>query len=72
MSPQAVAARFPRPAQRVELTVKRLLPIRVLFVEGWTRLQPTVGTAVRQSGYAEHVSGDGEDGLWRTENHGIY
>ncbi|MDB6027620.1 MAG: DNA-binding response regulator [Verrucomicrobiales bacterium] len=42
--------------------------MRVLLVEDSIRLQQTVGTALRRSGYAVDVSGDGEDGLWRAEN----
>ena len=42
--------------------------MRVLLVEDSARLQQTVGDALRQSGYAVDVSGDGEDGLWRAEN----
>ena len=43
--------------------------MRVLLVEDSTRLQQTIGTALRRSGYAVDVSGDGEDGLWRAANH---
>lgn len=43
--------------------------MRVLLVEDSVRLQQTVGTALRQSGYAVDVSGDGEEGLWRAQNH---
>lgn len=42
--------------------------MRVLLVEDSLVLQQTVGTALRRSGYAVDVSGDGEDGLWRAEN----
>jgi len=42
--------------------------MRVLLVEDSARLQQTVGDALRRSGYAVDVSGDGEDGLWRGEN----
>jgi len=42
--------------------------MRVLLVEDSLLLQETVGTALRRSGYAVDVSGDGEDGLWRAEN----
>jgi DNA-binding response OmpR family regulator len=42
--------------------------MRVLLVEDSRRLQQTVGTALRRSGYAVDVSSDGEDGLWRAEN----
>jgi DNA-binding response OmpR family regulator len=42
--------------------------MRVLLIEDSVRLQKTVGTALRRSGYALDISGDGEDGLWRAEN----
>ena len=41
--------------------------MRVLLVEDSILLQQTVGTALRRSGYAVDISGDGEDGLWRAE-----
>jgi len=41
--------------------------MRVLLVEDSARLQQTVAAALRRSGYAVDVSGDGEDGLWRAE-----
>ena len=43
--------------------------MRVLLVEDSTLLQQTVGGALRRSGYAVDISGDGEDGLWRAQNH---
>lgn len=42
--------------------------MRVLLVEDAPVLQQTIGAALRRSGYAVDVSGDGEDGLWRAEN----
>jgi DNA-binding response OmpR family regulator len=42
--------------------------MRILFIEDSARLQQTVGTALRRSGYAVDISGDGEEGLWRAEN----
>jgi DNA-binding response OmpR family regulator len=42
--------------------------MRILFVEDSPVLQQTVGTALRRSGYALDISGDGEDGLWRAQN----
>jgi len=39
--------------------------MRVLLVEDSVRLQQSVGAALRRSGYAVDISGDGEDGLWR-------
>ena len=42
--------------------------MRVLFVEDSRRLQATVGAALRRSGYAVDIAGDGEDGLWRAES----
>jgi DNA-binding response OmpR family regulator len=38
--------------------------MRVLVVEDSARLRKTVGTALRRSGYAVDVAGDGEEGLW--------
>jgi DNA-binding response OmpR family regulator len=42
--------------------------MRVLLVEDSARLQLTLGTALRRSGYAVDVSGDGEEGLWHAGN----
>ena len=38
--------------------------MRVLVVEDSPRLQRTLGTALRKSGYAVDLAGDGEEGLW--------
>jgi DNA-binding response OmpR family regulator len=38
--------------------------MRVLVIEDSVRLQRTLGTALRKSGYAVDLSGDGEQGLW--------
>ena len=38
--------------------------MRVLLIEDSTRLQTAVGRALRHSGYAVDVAGNGEDGLW--------
>ena len=38
--------------------------MRVLLIEDSTRLQNAVSRALRHSGYAADVTGDGEDGLW--------
>jgi len=38
--------------------------MRVLLVEDSSRLQNSVGTALRKSGYAVDISGDGEEGLY--------
>ena len=38
--------------------------MRVLVVEDSPRLQRTLGTALRKSGYAVDVAADGEEGLW--------
>ena len=38
--------------------------MRVLIVEDSVRLQRTLSTALRKSGYAVDVAGDGEEGLW--------
>jgi DNA-binding response OmpR family regulator len=43
--------------------------MRILVVEDSVRLQRTVGTALRRSGYAVDVAGDGEEGLWLAESH---
>lgn len=43
--------------------------MRLLLVEDSPRLQRSVTTALRQSGYAVDVAGDGEDGLWRASSH---
>jgi DNA-binding response OmpR family regulator len=42
--------------------------MRVLVVEDSPVLQHTIGAALRRSGYAVDISGDGADGLWRAEN----
>jgi DNA-binding response OmpR family regulator len=38
--------------------------MRVLVVEDSPRLQRSLGTALRKSGYAVDLAGDGEEGLW--------
>ncbi len=43
--------------------------MRLLVVEDSARLQRTLGTALRRSGYAVDVAGDGEEGLWLAESH---
>jgi DNA-binding response OmpR family regulator len=43
--------------------------MRILLVEDSPRLQRSVGTALRRSGYSVDVAGDGEDGLWMAESH---
>jgi len=42
--------------------------MRILVVEDSPRLQRTLGTALRRSGYAVDVAGDGEEGLWLAES----
>lgn len=42
--------------------------MRVLLVEDSQRLQRSLGKALRKSGYATDVSGDGENGLWLAES----
>ena len=42
--------------------------MRVLLVEDSLRLQKSLGKALRKSGYAVDVSGDGENGLWLAES----
>ena len=43
--------------------------MRVLFVEDSPRLQKSVTTALKASGYAVDATGDGEDGLWQAQTH---
>lgn len=43
--------------------------MRILIVEDSPRLQRTLGTALRKSGYAVDVAGDGEEGLWLATEH---
>src|SRR5262252_690949 len=42
--------------------------MRVLLVEDSPRLQRSLGKALRKSGYAVDLSGDGENGLWLAES----
>jgi DNA-binding response OmpR family regulator len=42
--------------------------MRVLLVEDSVRLQKSLGKALRKSGYAVDLSGDGEDGLWLAQS----
>lgn len=41
--------------------------MRVLLVEDSPRLQRSLGAALRKSGYAVDIAGDGEQGLWLAE-----
>ncbi len=43
--------------------------MRILFVEDSPRLQRTISTSLRKSGYAVDTAGDGEEGLWMAESH---
>ena len=43
--------------------------MRVLVVEDSTRLRETIAVAMRRSGYAVDVTGDGKEGLWRAQDH---
>jgi DNA-binding response OmpR family regulator len=43
--------------------------MRLLLVEDSVRLQRSLGTALRKSGHAVDVAGDGEEGLWQAESH---
>lgn len=43
--------------------------MRILIVEDSERLQRTLAAALRQSGYAVDVCGDGEEALWMAESH---
>ena len=42
--------------------------MKVLLVEDSTRLQMSVGRALRKAGYAVDVADNGEDGLWQAES----
>jgi DNA-binding response OmpR family regulator len=42
--------------------------MRVLLVEDSERLQRSISTALKKSGYAVDVAGDGEEGLWLAES----
>src|SRR6185312_4283151 len=42
--------------------------MRVLLVEDSERLQASIATGLRKSGYAVDVTGDGEEGLWYASN----
>ncbi len=42
--------------------------MRVLLVEDSVRLQRSLGTALRKSGYAVDVAADGEAGLWQAQS----
>jgi len=43
--------------------------MRVLFVEDSKILQRSVSAALRRSGYAVDVTGDGNEGLWHAQSH---
>lgn len=43
--------------------------MRILVVEDSQRLQKSVTTALRRTGYAVDAASDGEEGLWLAENH---
>lgn len=43
--------------------------MRILLVEDSARLQRSVGTALRKTGYAVDLAGDGEEGLWLAGSH---
>lgn len=42
--------------------------MRLLLVEDSIRLQRTLASALRRSGYAVDIAGDGEEGLWLAES----
>src|SRR5438105_11090019 len=42
--------------------------MRVLLVEDSERLQRSIATGLRKSGYAVDVAGSGPDGLWRAQS----
>ncbi len=43
--------------------------MRILLVEDSARLQHSMGTALRKTGYAVDLAGDGEEGLWLAGSH---
>lgn len=43
--------------------------MRILLVEDSPRLQRSVSTALRRSGYAVDTASDGDEGLWLAESH---
>jgi DNA-binding response OmpR family regulator len=43
--------------------------MRILLVEDSPRLQKSVGTALRKTGYAVDLASDGEEGLWLALSH---
>lgn len=43
--------------------------MRILLVEDSPRLQRSLGMALRKTGYAVDLAGDGEQGLWMAESH---
>ena len=43
--------------------------MRILLVEDSPRLQRSIATALRRSGYAVDTASDGEEGLWLAESH---
>lgn len=42
--------------------------MRILLVEDSKRLQQSIGTGLRRSGYAVDIASDGEEGLWMAES----
>lgn len=42
--------------------------MRILLIEDSARLQKSIGTALRRSGFALDAAMDGEDGLWHAES----
>ncbi|HKJ90277.1 MAG TPA: response regulator, partial [Oceanipulchritudo sp.] len=42
--------------------------MRILLIEDSARLQKSIGTALRRSGFALDAAVDGEDGLWHAES----
>ncbi len=43
--------------------------MRLLLVEDSERLQRSLGTGLRKSGYAVDIASTGPDGLWQAESH---
>ena len=45
-----------------------IFSMKILLVEDSARLQTSIGMALKKSGYAVDVAGDGEEGLWLAES----
>jgi len=45
-----------------------IINMKILLIEDSVRLQKSIGLALKKSGYATDITGDGEDGLWMAES----